>query len=204
MSELKRAMSESKKAMSESKKAVSESKKAINESGNATHDSQHSRRNFIRNSGVALTAALTAGAVDAGTAPVHAAARGRALLEASNAIRALQQRCFALLEQGATRELSTLFSDSSAQANCVYPSMQLDSRLDTAAVEIDDDQLHASARFHGRVYIAMLIDGDGTAQQMARLQGLSSTQWWEEGVYDARYVNVDGEWKISALSYRKA
>jgi hypothetical protein len=165
-------------------------------------ETRNSRRNFIRNSGVALTAALAAGAASAATR--DASAQGLALLQDSNAIRLLQQRCFALLEQGASRELAALFSDDAAQASCVYPSLQLDSRLEAIAVDLADDGLSASARYHGRVQLGAPIAGAGTAQQMARLQGLNATQWWEQGLYDARYAKVHGEWKIRALNYRKA
>jgi hypothetical protein len=166
------------------------------------NDIKNSRRNFIRNSGVALTAALATGAANAATS--DASAQRLAMLEDSNAIRALQQRCFALLEQGASRELSALFSNSAAQASCVYPSLQFDSRLDAAAIDVADDHQSATARFHGRVQLGAPIAGAGTAQQMARLQGLSATQWWEQGEYQAQYLKVNGEWKISALNYRRA
>jgi hypothetical protein len=160
----------------------------------------NSRRTFIRNSGVALTAALAAGGVSA--APRDAAAERLALLEDSNAIRALQQRCFTLLEQGAAHELALLFSNSAAQATCVYPALQLDSRLDHGDIVVAGDHQSASARFRGRVYLGAPITGDGTVQQMARLQGVHSTQWWEQGEYEARYVKAGGEWKIRALHYR--
>lgn len=165
-------------------------------------NANNSRRTFIRNSTVALTTVLAAGTASA--TPLDDAALRLALLEDSNAIRALQQRCFALLEQGGTHELAQLFSTSAAQASCVYPALQLDSRLDAADIAVADDRLSASARFHGRVQLAAAISGNGTAQQMARMQGLSSTQWWEQGVYEAQYVKVRNEWKISALHYRRA
>jgi hypothetical protein len=162
-------------------------------------DMQNSRRNFIRNSGVALTAALATGAASA--APVDTAAEKLALLEDSNAIRALQQRCFALLERGATQELAQLFSASASQA---YPTLQLDSKLEATGIDVSANRMRATARFHGRVQLGAPIIGDGTAQQMARAQGLSSTQWWEQGAYEAQYEKVQGAWLISALKYQKA
>ena len=161
----------------------------------------NSRRTFIRNSGVALTAALAAGGASA--AALDDAAQRLALLEDSNAIRSLQQRCFVLLEQGAAAELSTLFSNSTAAASGVYPTQQLASRLEEAVIKVASDRLTASARFLGRVQIGAPVAGNGTLQQMARLQGVN-TQWWEQGVYEAQYEKVQNEWKISALHYHPA
>lgn len=163
------------------------------------NDMQNSRRNFIRNSGVALTAALATGAASA--APADSAAEKLALLEDSNAIRALQQRCFALLEQGATQELAQLFSAGASRA---CPAMQLDSKLEATGIDVSADRMRATARFQGRVQLGAPITGAGTAQQMARAQGFNSTQWWEQGVYEAQYEKVQGAWRISALKYQKA
>jgi hypothetical protein len=108
------------------------------------------------------------------------------------------------LEQGAARELALLFSDSAAQASCVYPSMQLDSRLAETNIVVANDRLSASALFEGHVQLGAPITGNGTLEQMARLQGASSTQWWEQGVYAVQYVKVQSAWKIDRLNYHPA
>ncbi|MES2626549.1 MAG: hypothetical protein V4628_14790 [Pseudomonadota bacterium] len=174
-----------------------------NDNFDTNNPDKNSRRTFIRNSGVALTAALAAASTTAG-APIDDAAHRLAILEDSNAIRVLQQRCFALLEQGAARDLAMLFSDSVAQASCVYPAMQLDSRLDTTSIAVDSKRQSATARFAGRVQLGAPIAGDSTLEQMARMQGINSSKRWEHGTYEVTYVKVQAEWKISALTYHTA
>ena len=159
--------------MSNDKKPVSDQQSGV----------QNGRRNFIFNSGVALTAALASGAASA--APVDEAVQKLALLEDGNAIRALQQRCFALLEQRATNALSALFSESAAHA---YPAMQLDSRLEATGINVAPDRLKATARFHGRVQLGAQISGEGTAQQMARLQGTDKLGVGGTGFHDLFFI----------------
>ena len=156
------------------------------------------RRSFIRNAGVAVTAAV-AGSGAAASAPDAGSLQHKlGLLEDSNAIRALQQRYFALVQQHNAAELATLFAGHAAP---VHTARVLDARLDDASIDVAQDRQSATAQLHSRVQLGTPMRGNGTLQQMARLQGQSEQQWSETGVYTARYVKVAGEWKISALSF---
>lgn len=160
----------------------------------------NSRRTFIRNSGVALTAALAAGSAVA--TPVDDAAQRLALLEDSNAIRALQQRYFSLLEQRA--DVSALFCSSAAFAASALPALVLDSRHDGENIVVAADRQRATASFRSRLQLGIPIAGDSTLQQMARQQGQSEQQWREQGTYEVEYVKLGAAWLISALRYHTA
>lgn len=161
----------------------------------------NNRRNFIRNAGVAVTAAV------AGTGSVNAMTDASSLqhklglLEDSNAIRALQQQYFALVQQQDTAALATLFADAVPQ---VHEARVLDARLDEASIEVAPDRQSATAKLHSRVQLGMPMRGDGTLQQMARQQGMTEEQWREAGIYSARYVKRDNAWKIATLQFQKS
>jgi hypothetical protein len=161
----------------------------------------NTRRNFIRNAGVAVTAAV------AGTGGVNAMTDASSLqhklglLEDSNAIRALQQRYFALVQQQDAAALATLFADRVVD---VHAARVLDARLDNASIEVASDRQSATAQLQTRIQLGTPMSGNDTLQQMARLQGLSEQQWRESGVYTAQYVKRGSEWKISSLHYHKA
>lgn len=159
---------------------------------------QNSRRSFIRNAGVAVSAALAGSGAVAATAATDPAG----LLADSNAIRALQQRYFTLLAQGA--DATALFADNSAHTASKHAAVVLDARHNSDNIEVAHDRQTASARFSSRLQLSTTITGNGTLQQMARLQGQSQQQWNESGVYDVQYVKVGAEWKIKALQYRTA
>ncbi len=158
------------------------------------------RRSFIRNAGVAVTAAVAGSGASAAT-DTNGLQHRLGLLEDMNAIRALQQRYFTLVEQRNDAELAALFVDQPTQ---VHAASVLDARLDDASIEVAPDRQRATAQLRSRVQLATPMRGDGTLQQMARLQGQSEQRWSESGVYTVQYVKLDGEWKISSLSFLKA
>src|SRR5688500_13477700 len=96
----------------------------------------NNRRTFIRNAGVAVTAAVAGSGASAATdtsALQHQLEHKLGLLEDMNAIRALQQRYFALVQQRKDSELAALFVD---QATQVHAASVLDARLDDASIEV--------------------------------------------------------------------
>jgi recombinational DNA repair ATPase RecF len=160
----------------------------------------NNRRTFIRNASVAVTAAVAGSGASAAT-DTNTLEHKLGVLEDLNAIRALQQRYFALVQQRNDAELAALFV---TQATQVHTARVLDARLDDASIEVAQDRQSASAQLRSRVQLATPMRGNGTLQQMARLQGQSEQQWSESGVYTAQYVKLDGKWKISSLSFHKA
>lgn len=157
----------------------------------------NNRRNFIRNAGVAMTAAVASGGV--ATANTNSLEHKLGLLEDTNAIRALQQRYFALLQQRNEAELTRLFA---GQVAVTHGASVLDARLDEESIEVAQDRQSATAQLRSRMHLGTPTSGNGTLQQMARLQGQSEQQWRESGVYTAHYVKLGNEWKIKTLQYR--
>jgi hypothetical protein len=70
------------------------------------------------------------------------------------------------------------------------------------AVTFSEDGLRASGTFHVEVELRTPLQGDRTVAQMARLQGHVSDRHWEAGRFEAKYVKVQGAWKIVSLSYQ--
>jgi hypothetical protein len=68
-------------------------------------------------------------------------------------------------------------------------------------VSISNQCREATATFHTEVQISTPLQGDCTAAQMARLQGQMAERRWESGRFDARYVKVQGLWKMASLRY---
>jgi SnoaL-like domain len=66
---------------------------------------------------------------------------------------------------------------------------------------LSPDRRQASAAFHTEVQVSTPLQADCTAAQMARLQGQMAERRWENGRFDARYVKVQGVWKIAELRY---
>lgn len=159
----------------------------------------NTRRSFIRNAGVAVTAAV-AGTAAAAADPAADARHRLALLEDTNAITVLQQRWFALMQQHNTAALGTLFA---GEVPPVHAGDLLDARIDGSSVAVAPDRRSAAATVRARVLLGTPVSGDGTLQQMARLQGQTERQWSESGVYTAQYVKLDTEWKLQSLQYRK-
>lgn len=69
---------------------------------------------------------------------------------------------------------------------------------------LSEDGTRAEGLWHVDVMLGIPIEGDSTAAQMARLQGMLSEVRWESGVIEAQYERCAGRWQISALHYRSA
>ncbi len=161
----------------------------------------NTRRTFIRNAGVAMTAAVAGSGVAANTVDAGNLQHKLGMLEDTNAIRALQQSYFALAQQRNDAGLAALFAGDVAQ---VHAASVLDTRLDEESIAVAADRQSATAQLRSRGEFATPMSGNGTLQQMARLQGLSEQQWRESGIYTAEYVKLGTEWKIGTLKYHKA
>lgn len=70
-------------------------------------------------------------------------------------------------------------------------------------VSLSGDRQQAKATFHTEVQISTPLPADCTAAQMARLQGQVADRRWESGRFDARYVKVQGQWKMASLRYTR-
>jgi hypothetical protein len=68
---------------------------------------------------------------------------------------------------------------------------------------LSGDRQQAKATFHTEVQISTPLQADCTAAQMARLQGQMADRRWESGRFDARYVKVQGLWKMASLRYTR-
>jgi hypothetical protein len=162
----------------------------------------NNRRSFIRNAGIAVTAAATGNGAAAGTADTASLQHRLGVLEDTNAIRALQQRCFTLMRDGKVPELVALFSGNAVEVHAA--KVLLDARLEHTDIDVAPDRQSATARLHSRVLLGIPLAGDSTLEQMARLQGQTERQWSETGIYTARYVKHGADWKIAQLEFRKA
>src|SRR5688500_17358625 len=101
------------------------------------------RRAFIRNAGVAVTAAVASSGVAAAGSDADSLRHRLGVLEDTNAIRALQQRYFALVQQRNDAEVATLFAGS---ATPVHAAIVLDTRFDEAQIDVAQDRRSATAQ----------------------------------------------------------
>ncbi|MGV3590240.1 MAG: twin-arginine translocation signal domain-containing protein [Gammaproteobacteria bacterium] len=156
------------------------------------------RRKFIRGAGVAVTAAVAGSEASATDADSLQYKLG--LLEDSNSLRALQQRLLTALQQQDDAQLAALFEGADTGMP-VHGARLLDARLDDTSLDLASDRRSARAELHARVQLALPFTGNGTLQQMARLQGQAERQWSERGIYTVHYVKAGTEWKIRTLAY---
>jgi hypothetical protein len=105
---------------------------------------------------------------------------------------AFGKQAIALLFDGAYRHQTAAAMHSAYRPNALQ---QQD------AVDISDDQLHATALFHLDVALCSPLQGECTAAQMARLQGQSADRQWQAGRFVAKYVKSAGQWRMAALRY---
>ncbi|MDR2216220.1 MAG: nuclear transport factor 2 family protein [Nevskiaceae bacterium] len=68
-------------------------------------------------------------------------------------------------------------------------------------ITLEANRLGARALWHVDVAIGTPLQGDCTAAQMARLQGLLAERRWEAGRLQARYVKRGEDWKLAVLEY---
>lgn len=183
-----------------------------------------SRRAFFVRGGAALGAGVaTAGASLAGSQEPGADEAGTAAQR--EAIRALQQAFNARLEAGTSEATARLFT---GQARLDLGAGVVEGRARIAAllhsgsedvthaahrpnagqqrdeILVGPDGRCASARWHVDARIITPLQGDCTAAQMARLQGMHGDVRWESGIVDVAYVQQDGRWLIDSLQYRPA
>lgn len=159
------------------------------------------RRKFIRGAGVVVTGAVAGSQAAASEADNLQHKLG--LLEDSNAIRSLQQRLLTALQQQDDVQLAALFA-STGDIAPVHQARLLDARFDGESIDLASDRRSARAELHARVQLALPFTGNGTLQQMSRLQGQAERQWSERGVYTVHYVKAGTEWKIRTLEYISA
>ena len=153
------------------------------------------RRAFIRSAGVAVTAAVAGSGASAAT--LSAESQLDAVADV-NAINALQQQCFKLMQQQDAAGLTPLFA---APTVPVHAASLLDTRIDATHIEVAPDRQSATASCSAQIVLGTALAGAGTLQQMARLQGQTERQWSETGVYTARYVKLGTAWKIRSLRF---
>jgi hypothetical protein len=79
---------------------------------------------------------------------------------------------------------------------------QIASSQQQDAIALSEDRSKATATFHVDVELCTPLQGDCTAAQMARLQGHVADRRWERGRLDAKYVKIQGQWKMASLSYQ--
>lgn len=192
-----------------------------------TTDAITSRRDFFIKGGAALGASVAAGSVAAAgnDAPPenagHPAER--------EAIRQLQQSFAGLMEAGDYTAATALFAagarlqlgDAAAtgaaairhllvdlygrqQATGLHAAYRPNGLQRHDRVTIDAAARQATATWHVDVRITSPLQGDSTAAQMARLQGMMGAVRWESGVLEAAYVKADGRWMMASLDYRSA
>jgi hypothetical protein len=68
-------------------------------------------------------------------------------------------------------------------------------------VSFGADGRHASATWHVDVKVGTPLDGEFTAAQMARLQGMLADVRWESGQLHAQYVRSGDHWQVESVSY---
>jgi hypothetical protein len=165
------------------------------------------RRAFFLNGGAVLGAGVAATVGAAGLAPAAAEAGARGSAEDREAIRQLHLAFVARLENQSAADRSSadapahLFGEPGQVQLGAYrqtPSQQNDE------VKFSEDGLHANATFHCEVELCTPLEGDCTAAQMARMQGLMASRRWERGRFETSYVKARGQWQMASVSYRAA
>src|SRR5687768_2451277 len=153
-----------------------------------TNDASASRRSFFIKGGATLGAgvATVAGATvlaPATTSPADAHAE-------REAIRQLHHAFIAAVERQASP--AALPTHHAYRANAAQEGDSL---------SLSEDGCRATACWHVDVKVGALLEGDFTAAQMARLQGMLGEVHWETGRLHAQYTKVRGQWQIAALRF---
>jgi hypothetical protein len=168
------------------------------------------RRQFVRNAGVALAAPLAmaaaTGAASAGAlADDSAALKARlARLEAGDAIRALQRAYAQHLNAGtgdaAAAQLFT--SHATVLGLAGARTLALEPLPADESIEISSDGVTATARLPCTLTTETPIEPSCPLVEMARAQGGGVTTRMQRGVLESRYVKQDGVWKIARVEFR--
>lgn len=191
---------------------------------NAKHDT--SRRAFFLKGGAALGAGVAAGGTALAAGAPMADADDAAEREA---IRRLHLAFTGLMEAADHEAAAALFTADarlqlgetvatgaaairhllveqyrSQQAASLHDAYRPNGRQQLDRLAIDAGARRATATWHVDVRISTPLQGDSTAAQMARLQGMMGEVRWESGLLQATYVKRAGRWMMASLDYRAA
>lgn len=151
-------------------------------------------------------------------------------LEAKAAIRQLHLAFSALVENQAYATVVELFADDASvtvygetftgkqqgvhqlfveqygkqQAPLLHTGFQQNQSQQQDQISISTDRQSANATFHSRVQVSKPLTEQSVLAQMARQQGMSASSIWENGKFVVDYTQVDGQWRIQALTYQPA
>jgi hypothetical protein len=147
-----------------------------------------SRRHFVLNGGVTLGAgvAVAGSAMALPTSPRPLADSGSA--QDREAIRSLHAQFIAAVESAMIGGAQA--THKAYRSNALQAADQLVLESDTATASWNVD-----------VQVATPLDGDSTAAQMARLQGMFGDVRWEAGRLEACYEKTRGQWRMTELTY---
>lgn len=148
-----------------------------------------SRRAFFTSGGATLGAGVAAAAGAGAFVPAEAAASSAD----AEAIRRLHMAFVAAVE--AQRAAGAMPSHRAYRANA---------RQISDAIQISQGGCSASATWHVDVKVGTALEGDSTAAQMARLQGMLGEVHWESGALHARYQRANGQWRMSEMRFESA
>ena len=151
----------------------------------STRDSRTSRRAFVVSGGATLGAGVAAAVAAAGRSST------RATPEEREAIRKLHAGYIADVENA-----------SRAGAEPTHRAYRANARQLEDTMVMTANGRSATATWNVDVKTGMPLEGDSTIEQMARLQGHLGNVQWQSGRLEARYEKTEGEWRMTAISYR--
>ena len=153
-------------------------------------------------------------------------------LEDANAVRRLHQAYESRLTEGRHEDVVGMFADDAevvyngglfagkegiGRLYCSYfaprltgkriepaPGFEPDPTQQPDIVEVAADRKTATGRFPYSMQVGEPMTANSSLVEMARLQGGGIATWWEGGTFEASYVKVGEDWKISRLEYRVA
>jgi gas vesicle protein len=194
-----------------------------------------SRRDFFLKGGAAIGASVGGVAAmvnaNAATPDLNSTSSDQlelTVLKEREAIRQLQQRFTAAIENQSYQAAAALFHDhaqfelSGANASgkaAIAKLLTEQYRNQTAhtlhsayrqcASQAQDkitlsNSSKANATFHIEAELCTPLQGNSTLVQMARLQGQMESRHWESGRFEAEYAKDGDQWKITALRYATA
>jgi hypothetical protein len=163
----------------------------------------------VLGAGVAATAgaaSLVPGGAGASTFGVSGTAEDRRVAgsaEDREAIRRLHLAFVARLEAQGTDAPEKLFCEPGAQGAVQLSAYRQTPSQQNDEMKFSEDGQRATATFHCEVELCTPLQGDCTAAQMARLQGLVASRRWETGRFEASYVKTRGQWEMVSVDYSR-
>lgn len=154
--------------------------------------SDTTRRAFFVKGAATLGAGLAAATAASAAMPAPATPDASVAAE-REAIRSVHQAFIAGVEDGQL-----------CGAEATHHAYRSNARQGADQLVISADGLRAEATWHVDVKLGTPLEGDSTAAQMARLQGMLSDLRWESGILAARYEKRAGTWALSSLRYQAA